>query len=148
MSEDWQSGGSLGDILEDLAKEGHLTQGQMRAILMFLYDLRTHHGSTGSLVGTIDDRVNTSFRVSQMPQGIRNVESFDRLTKLFRSLHEHERDFLSFLVRSRELPRGSLGDWGRTHSAYNNAKQSRAFAIGQVRSLAQSIAERVYDQKE
>lgn len=147
MAENWQAGGSLGDVLEDLAREGHLTQSQMRAILLFMYDLKTHHGSTAGLVGKLDERVSTSFNFSRLPQGVRNVESFARLSKLFQSLHAHERDFLSFLVRSRELPRGGLGDWGRMHSAYSNAKQSRAFAVGQVRSLAQTIAEAVYDPK-
>jgi hypothetical protein len=56
-------------------------------------------------------------------------------------LHPHERQLMAHLVKTRELTRGSLSDFGRTRSAYQTQKTARAYAVARVSALLDTLAE-------
>lgn len=134
-------GGAMSDVLDDLKKEGHISDRQYLAGLMLLKYLQDNHGSSDGLIGQIQERVQSSTRERLSPPGGGNPDSFEKLVWVFRSLHEHERRFFEFMVRHRELPRGSLSDWGRLHSGFKTNKTSRAATVGVVVSFLNSVAE-------
>jgi hypothetical protein len=131
-------GGALPDVIDDLHAEGHLTQRQHQAALLFLRELQASCGRSAGLVMDISERVDTSRRPASRPPGGPSVAHLDqRLNRL----HGHERQLMAHLVRSRELARGKLSDYGRTRSAYATQKTARAFAVGRVSALLDSLAD-------
>jgi hypothetical protein len=133
-------GGSMADVFEDLRAEGHLTGRQHQAVIRFLAELQTHHGRSDGIVGQIAERVQTSVRARLWPPGgpSGNLGSLDaRLNRL----RGHERRLMAYLIKHRELTRGSLRDFGRVHSAYTKRETARAYAVGRIAALAETLAD-------
>lgn len=125
------------DVLTSLVKEGHLTQAQARAGYAFLKDLQKHQGSSDGLVGQVAERVDSSTRSRLAPP---DGGGSDAYAQVLRGLRPHERELLHFLVIHKELPRGSLADWGRLNSAYKTPKTCKAMAVGAIRMMLDSMA--------
>lgn len=137
----WEAGGSLGDILVDLHKEGHISNDQFVSACRFLEDLKNARGNSNGLVPVVEERVQTSIRARLFPAGGAANEAQNRMAGVLDQLRLHEREVLHFLIMKRELSRGTLTDFGRITSNYKTAKTMRAVAVGQVRSLLAAIAE-------
>jgi hypothetical protein len=127
------------DVLTSLVKEGHLTQAQARAGYAFLKELQQYHGTSAGLVGQVQERVDMTTRSRLAPPdgGGMGTGSIDLIVQ---GLRPHEQDLLRFLVIHKELPRGSLADWGRQNSGYKTPKTCKAMAVGAVRSMLDSMA--------
>lgn len=140
-AEHWQAGGALGDTLEELFKEGHISGMQYAVALRFLEDMRNAYGSSAGLVGVVEERVQTSTKTYHAPPGVPANAAQRRMSHVLRSLREHERETLHFLIMRRELARGGLSDLGRIKSNYQTQKTTRAAATGLVRALVATIVE-------
>lgn len=140
-NEHWQAGGALGDVVLELQKEKHLTEGQVRAALAFLRDMRAAYGCSDGVVGQIAEKVDSSTRSRVAPPGRPANGSHVRMSHVLRNLRMHERETLHFLIMKREFTRGSLSDLGRMSSGYQTQRTARAAATGQVRALLASVAE-------
>jgi hypothetical protein len=139
---EWMAGGSMADVVEELRKEGHVSDAHYVASCRLLEDMRRAHGSSDGIVGNVCERVQTSRRVRLGPPGGGDQDAFDRMMRMLDALSQHERKLLGFLIVQRELPRGSLSDLGRMTSGYQTNKTTRAFAVGRISSLLASIHER------
>jgi len=135
------AGGSIGDVIEELHREGHIKDSHYVAVCRLLADMRTHHGDSGGIVSEVQERVQTCIRERLCPPGGGDPDAFARMSRALNLLRPHERELLNFLVVKKELGRGALSDWGRLRSAYRTNKTTRAAAVGQVTCLAASIAE-------
>ncbi len=140
-TENWMAGGATEDVVDELRKEGHVTDRQYVAVRRFLDDMRKAHGSSGGIVPQYGERVQSSLRERMAPPGGGDPDAFVRMNRVLTGLREHERQLLGYLIVKRELPRGSLTDRGRMTSGYSNGKTARAFTTGQIRALFESIAE-------
>lgn len=130
----------MGEVIQALFKEGHLTPRQCAAGVAFLTDLQWGGGSSSGMVLDLD-RTKGSGRQPLYPPGGYESERHLRCREVLTRLRGHERDMLKFLVTHREKARGTLADWGRQRSAYTTAKTARARAVGEVAALLESIAE-------
>lgn len=140
--DDWMAGGNLGDVLTGLHREGHVRPHQARAVSLFLDDMRRCHGSSAGLVCQMDnDKIGNSGKAMFLTSH-GDLFAFERMQSLLASLHPHERQTLAFLITCKEKDRGSLADYGRRHSAYEPAKTTRAWSVGRISALLESIAER------
>jgi hypothetical protein len=135
------AGGSMGDVMEELHKEGHIRSAHYVAVCKLLDDMRRSHGTSAGIVSMPSERVDTSIRDRLAPPGGGDQDAFARMSKALERLRSHERELLAFLVLQRELARGALSDYGRQWSSYKTNKTTRAVAVGKVSSLAASIAE-------
>lgn len=140
-NETWLAGGAMGDVLEGLKKERHITDRQYVVGMCLLEDMRKAHGTSGGLIPQIGERVDTTLRARLFPPGGGDPDSFARMQRLLAGLRQHERELLGFLIVRAELPRGSLADWGRGRSAYAHGRSARAFTTGQISSALSSLAE-------
>lgn len=138
---DWMAGGAVGDVVEELRKEGHISDRQYVAVCRLLEDMRRAHGTSAGIVPEYGERVQTSVRPRGRPPGGGDPDAFNRMDRLLGSLREHERRMLGYLIVKKELPRGSLADYGRQASGYKHNRAARAFATGKIRSLLESIEE-------
>jgi hypothetical protein len=129
----------MGDVLDDLAAEGHLSTRQYRAVVLFLADLRAYHGRSDGLVGQTTEKVDSALREQICPPGGPRgiVELDNRLNRL----RPHERRTMRDLVICREKPRGTLSDLGRLLSGYKTAKTTRAVMVGRIGALLDTLAE-------
>jgi hypothetical protein len=135
------AGGSMGDVMAELHREGHIKAEDYVAVCWLLEDMRASHGTSAGIVGEVCEKVQTSLRERMCPPGGGDPDAFDRMSRVLDRLRAHERDLLRVLVVQRELPRGGLSDMGRLRSAYRTNKTTRAFAVGMIASLASSIAQ-------
>ena len=131
-------GGSMGDVLEDLRQEGHLTQRQYQACVLFLRDLQAYHGDSAGLVGQVSERVSMSNRPRVRPSG---GPSISHLDSLLGGLRPHERELMAYLVKGREQLRGTLADFGRLHSGYQTMRTARAVAVGRIGALLDTLVD-------
>jgi hypothetical protein len=128
----------MGDVFEDMRAEAHLTERQYLAGLMVLRDLQAWHGTSGGIVGEVRDKVDVSTRPLLWPPGGPSIAALDyRLNRL----RPHERRLMAFLIKHRELARGTLGDFGRMYSGYKTAKTTRAVTVGRIGALLDSLAD-------
>jgi len=140
-SEHWQAGGALGDTLEELYKDGHISGLQYATASKFLHDLRTSRGSSEGVVGVVEERVQSSTRSRIAPPGAHANAAQRRTAHVLKQLRDHERETLHFLIMRREMARGGLSDLGRIRSNYQTQKTTRAAATGLVRALVATIVE-------
>ena len=138
---DWMAGGAMGDVVDELHREGHVSDAHYVASCRLLEDMRRSHGTSDGIVGQVCERVQSSRRERLAPPGGGDPDAFARMTRLLDGLAGHERRLLNFLIVQRELARGSLSDLGRMSSGYKTNKTTRAFAVGRVMSLLASIHE-------
>lgn len=138
---DWMAGGAMGDVVDELYKEGHVSDLEYVACCRFLDDMRRSHGTSDGIVGQVCERVQTSTRERLAPPGGGDPDAFARVTRLLNSLPTHQRAWISSLIVKREVARGSLSDLGRIFSGYKTNKTTRAFAVGRVTAIVASIAE-------
>ena len=140
-TEDWQAGGAFGDILEDLKREGHIRDELYIAGFRLIHDMTRCHGHSGGLIGSYDDNPKGG-RHERLPAvHVPDMDAFSRMDRVLGGLRGHERELLSYCVKSRDLARGGISDWGRQRSKYSTAKTQRAWTVGQIRSLLESIFE-------
>jgi len=138
---DWMAGGSFGDVVLELRREGHVSDAQYGAAARLLRAMRSIHGTSGGIVPEIQERVQTSIRQCLYPPGGGDPDAFAFMDRLLSRLRGHERELLGYLIVRRELPRGSLADRGRVKSAYEHNRSARAFTTGQIVSLLDSVVE-------
>ena len=131
----------MADVLLSLQREGHLRDAHCVTGFNFLKDLQRSHGSSDGLVGMMSDKVDASFKPSMAPPGAGNAGGLDQLDFVLSRLRSHERNLLKYLVEHRELPRGGLLDWARQHCNYTTQKTAKAFAVGRIQSMLESMAE-------
>ena len=137
-SEDWAAGGALGEIIDDLRREGHLTDDLYAAGGRLVHDMTRCHGSSSAWgVGAYGERIGRGDGVSRRA----DFDAFQRMAAVLARLREHERTLLAFCILSRELERGKLADWGRKASSYKTRQQCKAFAVGQIRSMLETVAD-------
>jgi hypothetical protein len=138
---DWMAGGAMGDVVEELHKEGHVSDAEYVACCRFLEDMRRSHGTSDGIVSQVCERVQTSRRERLAPPGGGDPDAFARVTQLLNGLPHHQRTWMNSLILKREAVRGSLSDLGRIASAYKTNKTTRAFAVGRITAIFASIAE-------
>jgi hypothetical protein len=138
---DWMAGGAMGDVVEELHKEGHVSDAHYVTACRFLHDLRRSHGTSDGIVGQLCERVQTSTRERLAPPGGGDFDAYERVRRVLDGLFGHERRLIGFLVVQKELARGSLSDFGRQMSGYKTNKTTRAYAVGRINGLLASIAE-------
>jgi hypothetical protein len=107
---------------------------------MFLAELRGAHGTSAGLVSETAERVDAGVRQRLCPPGGPSG-TLPALDARLNRLRSHERRLMAYLIRHRELVRGGLSDFGRTHSGYKTARTTRAFAVGQIAALLDTLAE-------
>jgi hypothetical protein len=128
----------MADLIQDLAAEKHLSPRQIRAASMFLRELQAHHGSSGGLVTNITEKIDVGRQARLRPPGGPSIAALDaRLNKL----HQHERVLLAALVRHGEKGRATLSDYGRQRSGYSTGRTARAFSVGRVSGLLETLAD-------
>jgi hypothetical protein len=135
-------GGSMGDVLDSLREEGHLSDRRYRAGMAFLAELQASHGQSAGLVGQLAEKVDTGATQRLWPSGgSRGIVALDaRLNRLRR----HERELMSWLVQHKERNRGSLADLGRIDSGYQTVRTGRAYAAGRIAALLDTLAEEYF----
>lgn len=135
-STDWQAGGAFGDIVDDMARSQHISADLYRGARRLLSDMRRAHGTSAGVGLYGEDRRGGDGRPCSG-----DLEAFDRMSRVLGRLRAHERALLSWCILSRELRSGELADWGREHSRFKTRQQAKAYALGQIRSLVESITE-------
>lgn len=130
-------GGSMSDVVAGLMM--HLTARQRHAVGLFLRDLQAHHGRSDGLVGEMSPKVQTGVRERLRPPGgpLGIVELDERLNRL----RPHERRLMGWLIKHRELVRGTLADLGRSHSGYKARRDQVAVSVGRIGALADTLAD-------
>lgn len=141
FGEDWQAGGSIGDIIDSMYKEGHVRDELYVICLRLLDDMRRTHGTSGGIVLELGERVQTSVRERTAPPGGGDPDAFDRMERALSKLRAHEREMMAYLIRTRELPPGGLAHVGQQSSGYKHARSARAYMTGRIVALLESIAE-------
>ena len=139
--DDWQAGGAMGDIIEGLRKERHIRDRAFAATVRLLEDMRQAHGTSGGIVPVIAERVQSSVRPLLWPPGGGDQDAFQRMQSVLNRLRGHEREVMAYMIRARELPRGSLSERGRQLSGYEHSRSARAYMTGRICALLDSIAE-------
>jgi hypothetical protein len=129
----------MGDVLDTLKEDGHLSERRYRAGMLFLADLQAAHGSSDGLVGQASEKVDSGARERLRPPG--GPSGIAELDGRLNRLRRHERRLMEWLIRHRELNRGSLADLGRMDSGYATVKTGRAYAAGRIASLLDTLAE-------
>ena len=128
----------MGDIIDALKEEGHLSRRQHQAGVLLLRDLRAYHGQSDGLVGQTAEKVDSGSRARLWPPGGPCIVALDaRLNRL----RPHERRLMAWLIRQRELPRGMLRDLGRDVSGYTDRIPARAVAVGRIGALLDTLAD-------
>ena len=141
-TENWMAGGSMGDVVAILRREGHLSDMQYAAAARLLRAMRRAHGSSGGIVGELQERVQTSIRERIAPPGGGDPDAFALVDRVLSKLRRHERELLGHLIVMRELPRGgSLADRGRARSGFEHTRSARACTTGQIVSLLDTVVE-------
>jgi hypothetical protein len=126
--------------LEELREEGHLSLRQYQAGVMLLRMLQTWHGTSRGFARWVVERIDNG-NYEEALEHRASKAHLGQLDNLLKGLRSHERELLKFLVVHRELPRGSLADWGRQHSGYKTNKTRRAVIVGRVTGFLDSVAE-------
>lgn len=134
-------GGSMGDVFADMRTEGHLSERQHLAGMLFLRDLQGQHGHSSGIVGEMRDKVDVSVRPRLWPPGGPSGSGLAPLDARLNRLRGHERRLMGWLIKHRELARGTLSDFGRLHSGYQTAKTQRAVAVGRIGALLDTLAD-------
>jgi hypothetical protein len=129
----------MGDVLDSLREDGHLSERRYKAGVLFLADLQAVHGSSDGLVGQTSEKVDTGVRERMRPPG--GPCGIVALDQRLNRLRKHERELMGWLVQHKERNRGSLADLGRVDSGYRTAKTGRAYAAGRIASLLDTLAE-------
>lgn len=140
-TEDWQAGGSFGDILTDLKREGHITPDLYIAGFRLIHDMTKCHGTSMGLTSQYGEQLDGSEPTRLPPHYIPDLDAFRRMDSVLGGLRQHERALLSYCVRSRDLPRGGLSDWGREYTGYETAKTARAATVGMIKAMLGSVYE-------
>lgn len=133
-------GGALGDVLDELKEEGHLSSRQYHAGVLLLRMLQTWHGTSAGFSRWLVERIDNGGYEDAVAQRVARAD-LERLDVLLKGLRQHEREFLKFLVVHRERPRGTLADWGGIKSAYKTNKTRRAVTVGRASGFLDSVAE-------
>lgn len=129
----------MGDVLDSLREDGHLSDRRYKAGMLFLADLQAAHGSSDGLVGQTAEKVDNGVRERLRPPG--GPSGIAALDQRLNRLRKHERELMGWLVQHKERNRGSLADLGRVDSGYRTVKTGRAYAAGRVASLLDTLAE-------
>jgi hypothetical protein len=143
----WMAGGSFGEALVELQREGHINSRQLLAGVLFYRDMQKAHGTSQGIVmaltrGSVDCTFNPA--TVALPGGGGDPDAFRRMDHCLHKLKEHERAILAWLVKRKEHKRGSFSDLGRTFSNYRTLRTTKAVAIGRIGALLDTIGE-VYD---
>ena len=135
-------GGAMGDILEEVRGDGHLTKRQYNAGVLLLALLQKIEGSSKGLVAQMMGKVDgASFSPSQYAGAAADAD----LNRILKGLRPAERSFMKFLVVCREKPRGQLADWGKSHSDFKTNKTARAVTIGRLIGFLDAVADLLPD---
>jgi len=132
----------MGDVLEQLHREGHISDKLYVVAARLLEDMRRAHGTSGGIVTLeLSERVQSSTRPRWRPPGGGDPDAFSRMDSVLGRLHAHERETMAYMIKARELPRGRLADRGRQVSGFEHSRSASAYMTGRICSLLESIAE-------
>jgi hypothetical protein len=67
--------------------------------------------------------------------------SITKLDECLNRLRPHERELLKHLVTIREKPGAGLASYGRARSAYSTGRTARAFVVGRISALLESVCD-------
>ena len=132
-------GGALGDVVDEVYKEGHIPAAHYASAQCFLRDMRKFHGHSFGIV-QYAERVQSSYK-DRLPALGSRPEAFRRMQKVLDGFYEHDRGLFNYLVRKKELARGALSDLGRMWSGYKTNKTTRAYMVGRVASMVATMHE-------
>jgi len=125
--------------VHELYREGHIPEEHYVSAQRFLQDVRKFHGHSHGVV-QYGERVQSSYK-DRLPVLGGRPDAFRRMQKMLDGLYAHDRGLFNYLVRQKELARGSLSDLGRMWSGYTTNKTTRAYMTGRVASLVASMHE-------
>jgi hypothetical protein len=128
----------LGYVVDDIRKEAsHLTVSQYEAAKLIMAYMAGGWGSSEGLVGQIGTKVDCS-TVARLypPSGGGHLD--ERTAQQLRGLRQHEIELISRIAFGRGR---CLEEYGMVNSGYKTNKTARAFAIGRVTALLESVAE-------
>jgi hypothetical protein len=109
---------------------------------MFWRDLTAWYGgSEGLVMGDINDRVQLSRGARMWPPGGSYSAALSTFDARLNRLRRHERRLVGWLIKHRELARGTLADFGRTTSAYKTRRDQRAVSVGRIGALLDTLAD-------
>ncbi len=127
----------LGFVINDIQREEkHLTIYQRDAALLLMAYMEATGGSSAGLVGRMADKVDCSTVQRSHPPG--GGELDERWARLLRSLHKHELELITRIAHGRG---GCLEQLGKVKSSFKANRTARAFAIGRVTALLDSVVE-------
>jgi hypothetical protein len=128
----------LGYVVDDIQKEAnHLTTWQKLAAALLMQHMSGVIGSSDGLVGQMSTKVDCSTRPRAAPPNSYGSVNH-QIAQVVSSLRPHEKDLLSRIARGRG---GCLADYGKVKSGFQVNRTARAFAIGRVSALLDTVAE-------
>lgn len=130
----------LGYVIDDIRKEAsHLTNWQLAAAQLLMVHMNGQaSGNSAGMVGQMSDKVDCSRVARTYPPGVGGVALTETISRQLRGLRQHEIDLLSKIAFGRGR---CLEDYGRVRSSFKANRTARAFAIGRVTALLDSVAE-------
>lgn len=128
----------LGYVVDDIRKEAsHLTVYQYQAAMLIMQHMSGGGGSSEGLVGQMADKVDCSTVARIAPPNPGGWVD-ERTSRELRGLRQHEIELISRIAFGRGR---CLEEYGMVNSGYKTNKTARAFAIGRVTALLESVAE-------
>lgn len=139
-----EAGGSLPDLIADLAKSGRLTQRESRAAFQLVKDIRSSGGCSGSLGCRYGERISSGTGGGKLDFGrpVGPTDADVRLQFVLDGLSEGDREVFKFLVVNGELARPKLADFGASRAGYKPGSDTAAgYAVGRVAAMLDHIAD-------
>ena len=133
----------LGYVIDDIRGDGrgegasHLTIWQYQAAQLIMQHMAGTIGSSEGLVGQMGTKVDCSTRPRMAPPNPGGAIN-EQVSRQLKGLREHEVELLSRIAYGRGR---CLEDYGKVKSSYKTSKTARAFAIGRVTALLDTVAE-------
>lgn len=129
--------GNLPDILAGLVER--LDHREKEAAAALIRDLQAPWGTSNSVIGAYQERVQTSIIVTGEPRGWTDAQM--RFEGLHSKLNRIEKDLLHFLVCNREYARRNLADFARPRVAYKSEDMNSAATVAWIKSLLQRVGD-------
>lgn len=132
-----EGGGNLPDIIVSLIER--LDYREKEAAAALIRDLQAPWGSSNSVTGAYQERVQTSIIVTGEIRGWTHAQQ--RFEGLHQKLSRLEKELLHFLVCNREYARKSLADFARPRLGYQDDKMNSAATVAWIKSLLQRVGD-------
>lgn len=128
----------LGYVIDDIQKEAsHLTTYQKLAAALVMQHMCGVVGSSDGLVGQLSTKVDCSTRPRALPPNPHGYIN-EQVARAVSNLRDHEKELLRRMAGGRGR---CLSDYGKVKSGFKVNRTARAFAIGRVSALLDTVAE-------